>query len=164
MLDDRILHLLETLTHIEHLMEVKEGIMQAQIEKGMLLGETRAKAAPLTIKEITPFGIRAEYNDVGQFSGVFTANTNDTVTGFLKNDGTSDWEVKGLWSTKEGDIIVANAHGTGKMTGPNTSFNEGEVLFMTQSPKLSYLNNKKWRVEVTGDMATGESHAKFFAL
>ena len=138
--------------------------MQAQIEKGTLLGESRAKAAPITIKEITPFGIRAEYNDVGQFAGVFTANINDTLTAFLKNDGTFDFEVKGLWTTKEGDFIVINALGTGKMTGPSTSFAEGEVLFMTQSPRLSYVNNKKYRAEVTADMATGESHAKFFAL
>jgi hypothetical protein len=50
------------------------------------------------------------------------------------------------------------------MTGPGTSMAEGEVIFMTQSPKLSYLNNKKWRVEVTGNGATGEEQAKFFAL
>ncbi len=137
---------------------------QAEIEKGTLLGETRAKAAPMTIKEITPFGIRAEYNDFGQFSGVFTANINDTITSFLKNDGTFDCEAKGLWYTKEGDFIVATAYGTGKMAGPTTSKLEGECVFMTQSPKLSWLNNKKWRVEVTGDMATGESHGKVFAL
>jgi hypothetical protein len=139
-------------------------MMHAQMEKGTLLGETRAKATPMTIKEITPFGIRAEYNDVGEFAGVFNANINDTVTGFLKNDGTFDWEVKALWTTKEGDFIVGNAYGTGKMTGPSTSFGEGEVLFMTGSPRLSYLNNKKYRAEVTSDNATGESHAKFFAL
>jgi hypothetical protein len=137
--------------------------MQAQIEKGTLLGEARAKAAPITIKEITPFGIRGEYNDVGQFAGVFTANINDTLTVFLKNDGTFDFEVKGLWTTKEGDFIVINGLGTGKMTGPSTSFGEGEVLFTTQSPRLSYVNNKKYRAEVTADMTT-ESHAKFFAL
>jgi len=152
--------------HSLNSMEVKEGIMQAQaqIEKGKLLGEARTKATPLTIKEVTPFGTRIEYNDVGVFTGVFTANVNDTLTGFLKNDGTFDWEVKGLWTTKEGDFIVGTAHGTGKMVGPTTSKAEGEVIFMTQSQKLSWLNNKKCRVEVTGDMATNESYGKLFAL
>ena len=145
-------------------MEVKESIMQAQIEKGTLLGEVREKAAPLTIKEITPFGIRCEYNASGQFAGTYTANVNDTVTLFLKNDGTFDGEVKGVWYTKEGDFVIVHAHGTGRMSGPTTSTSEGEVLFMTQSPKLSWLNNKKFRLEATADMATGESRGKFFAL
>ena len=135
-----------------------------QIEKGTLLGETRAKGAPMTIKDITPFGIRVEYNDFGQFSGSFTANINDTIVGFMKNDGTFDLEVKGLWSTKEGDFVVLNCRAAGKMTGPSTSFSEGEAFLMTQSPKLSWLNNRKCRIEVTGDMATGESHGKLFAL
>jgi hypothetical protein len=138
--------------------------MQAQIEKGMLLGEIREKIAPTTIKEITPFGIRFEYNAVGVFTGLYSANVNDTCTMFMKNDGTFDGEVKGLQYTKEGDFIVVTAHGNGKMTGPTTSKAEGEVVFMTQSPKLSWLNNKKFRFESIGDIATGESYGKFFAL
>lgn len=138
--------------------------MQAQIEKETLLGEWRAKAAPLTVKEITPFGIKVEYNDVGQFSGVFTTTSYDTCAFFLKNDGTFDVEVKGLWATKEGDFIVVTAHGNGRMSGPTTSKADGEFIFMTQSPKLSWLNNKKYRAEITGDIATGESVGKFFSL
>jgi hypothetical protein len=138
--------------------------MQAQIEKGTLLGEMRTKATPITIKEITPFGVRVEYNDTGQFAGTYSANVNHTYTVFLKNDGTFDWEAKDLQFTKEGDFIVAIGHGTGKMSGPTTSKAEGEGIYMTQSPKLSWLNNKKWRVECTSDMATSEIYGKFFAL
>jgi hypothetical protein len=139
-------------------------MMTAQLEKGSLFGETRTKVAPATIKEITPFGIKIEWNDFGQFTGAFAANASDTVTAFLKNDGTFDFEVKGLWYTKDGDFIIGHGHGTGRMSGPTTSTAEGEVLFMTQSPKLSWLNNKKFRGEVTGDMATSENRAKFFVL
>jgi hypothetical protein len=135
-----------------------------QLEKGMLLGEMRTKVAPITIKEITPFGIGIEYNDVGEFVGVYNAKVNDTCTGFLKNDGTYDWEVKGIQYTKEGDSIVLTAHGTGKMTGATASIAEGECVFMTQSPRLSWLNNKKFRVECIGDLATYEDHWKIFAL
>jgi hypothetical protein len=145
-------------------MEVKENMMKAELEKGALLGEVREKAGPLTIKEITPFGVRAEYNAIGQFAGTYTASVNDTVTLFLKNDGTFDGEVKGLWYTKEGDYVIVHAHGTGRMDGPTTSTSEGEVLFMTQSPKLSWLNNKKFRFEAAADMATSESRGKFFAF
>lgn len=142
----------------------KRHMMSAQLEKGSLLEEARTKVAPITIKEITPFGVKIEYNDSGQFSGAYTANVNDTCTAFLKNDGTFDIELKGLQFTKEGDIVIAIAHGTGRMSGPTSSTSEGEVVFMTQSSKLSWLNNKKFRVEATGDMATAESRVKFFAL
>jgi hypothetical protein len=145
-------------------LEVKESIMQAQIEKGTLLGEGRVKWTPFTIKEITPFGVRVEYNASGQFAGTYSANVNETFTVFLKNDGTFDWEVKELQFTKEGDSIVVTAHGTGRSTGPSTSKAEGEGIYMTQSPKLSWLNNKKCRVEATGDMATSEIYGKVFAL
>lgn len=137
---------------------------QKQIEKGTLLGEVREKYTTLTIKEIGPFGIRLEGNAVAEFAGVYTATGYTTGTMFLKNDGTIDWDVKLIESTNEGDTIVGNGHGTSRMTGPKTSAGEGEVIFMTQSPKLSWLNNKKCRVETTADMATGEDRGKFFAL
>jgi hypothetical protein len=144
--------------------EVKEVIMQAQIEKGTLLGEVLERVTTLTIKETTQFGIRAEVNYSGQFAGVYNATIYDTVTVFLKTDGTFDWEGKEIQSTNEGELIVVNGHGTGKMTGPKTYANEGEVIFMTQSPKLLWLNNKKGRVEITSDLATGESRGKVFSL
>jgi hypothetical protein len=81
--------------------------MQAQIEKGMLLGEVKAKFIANTIKEITPFGARFEYNAVGQFAGVFTANLSHTNNVFLKNDGTMDWESKGFLSMIDGNLILS---------------------------------------------------------
>ena len=135
-----------------------------QIEKGTLLGEIREKTTTVTIKEITPFGIRMEGNAVEEFAGVYNASGYSSGTMFLKTDGTIDWEIKLIQSTNEGDLIIGNGHGTSRMTGPKTSAGEGEVIFMTQSPKLSWLNNKKCRVETTVDMATGESRAKIFAL
>ncbi len=139
-------------------------MMTTQLEKGSLLGESRTKVGPYTIKEITPFGLKIERNDSGQFTGAYTANVMDSLTIFLKNDGTLDWEAKSLSYTKEGDLIVSHAHGTGRMSGPTSSTVEGEALLMTQSPKLSWLNNKKFRVEGTGDLATMEDRVKFFVL
>jgi hypothetical protein len=139
-------------------------MLTTQLQKGSLLGESRTKVAPYTIKEITPFGLKIERNDSGQFTGAYTANVSDTLTFFLKNDGTFDWESKALSYTKEGDFIIAHVHGTGRMNGPTSSTAEGEAIFMTQSPKLSWLNNRKFKVEATGDLATMEDRAKFFVL
>ncbi len=135
-----------------------------QIEKGMLLGELTAKLVSNTIREITPVGLRFEYNSTGQFAGVFNAHMTHTNNVFLRDDGTMDWESKGFWHTPDGDHILSISHGTGKTTGPVTSTAEGEIIFTTRSLKLSWLNNKKFRVEVTGSLLTGEENAKFFAL
>ncbi len=138
--------------------------MQAQITKGTLLGEVSSKAVTQTIKEITPFGVRLEINELGQFAGTFTASHNVTSTVYVKTDGTYDWDSKAMLSTNEGDIILGNGHGTGKMTGPKSHAGDGEGFFVTQSPKLSWLNNRKVRIEFTSDMATGETHDRFYAL
>ncbi len=146
-------------------MEVKKRIMQAQVVKGAFLNEAHLKVTTQTIKEITPFGIRGETNYAGEVRGPsFYGRNASTVSLFLRTDGTFDWESKSLDTTKEGDIIVGMFYGTGKMTGPNTNKVEGEVIYMTQSQKLSWLNNKKCRVEGTGDSVTGEAHVKIFAL
>jgi hypothetical protein len=49
------------------------------------------------------------------------------------------------------------------MVNPSTGAWEGEIHFMTQSPKLSWLNNSTGWVEGQGNMATGESHGKIYA-
>jgi len=144
----------------------ERGIMQAQaqIEKGMLLGKAHLKYPPYTIKEVAPFGVVVEANGVGNFTGVYNATENETCTMFLRMDGTFDWRLKVIQSTNEGDLIAGIGQGTGKVTGPKLQKGEGEVLTMTQSPRLSWLNNKKWRFEYTLDASTTEYDEKFFAL
>ncbi len=167
MSDNRIPHLLETNLFGSNLMEVNESIMQAQaqISKGALLNEAHLKTTTETIKEITPFGIRAEVNLTGEVVGPsYHARSVSTLLGLLKTDGTGDWEGKAYDITKEGDIVIGTSHGTLKMTGPYTNRSEGEIIFMTQSPKLSWLNNKKCRLEGTVDSLAGEVHVKIFAL
>ncbi|MDG6996971.1 MAG: hypothetical protein JRN52_13710 [Nitrososphaerota archaeon] len=138
--------------------------MQAQIGKGALLEELRTKITSSTMKEATPFGSIVEHNLVGEATGVFSARHTETITVFFKHDRAYEWDTKFSQTTNEGDFIVGTGHGTGKMTGPNSHEDEGEVLFMTQSPRLSWLNNKKARIESTGDMKTGETYEKIFAL
>jgi len=138
---------------------------QAQIEKGTLLGEGKGKFTSYVIKEVTPLGYKFEYNSVGQFVGIFNASFSHTNNVYWKNDFTTmEWESKGFMSTTDGDIILLFSRGKGSATGPGTAKAEGEGVFVTQSPKLSWLNNKKCRIEVTGSRLAGEEYGKFFAL
>ena len=134
------------------------------MQKGELLGELRGKMLSTTIKDITPLGIRLEINDQAQFTGTkYNANHMETVTVFQKTDGSSEWETKGIGMTKEGDMVVVSGRGKGKNTTPTSSTLDGDVVFMTQSPRLSWLNTTKGWVEGSGNQVTGEFSAKVYA-
>jgi len=139
--------------------------MQAQTQRiGELLGEIRGKTVSTSIKEITPFGVRVELNNVAQFVGAkYSAAHMETVNLFRKIDGTLEWELKAIETTPAGDSVVISGRGTGKSTGPTTLKAEGEFVYMTQSPKLSWLNETKGRLEVIANMATGEFENKVYS-
>src|SRR5579859_6091908 len=120
--------------------------MQTQVEKGALLGKLRSKMVSRTIRELTPLGARLEINGEGQFvGGKFEARHLETINVFQKMDGTFEWETKLLDTTAEGDVLVGTFKGTGKATGPSSIWGEGEGIYMTQSPKLAWLNGVKAR-------------------
>jgi hypothetical protein len=139
--------------------------MQAQTQKtGELLGEIRGKTVSRSIKDITPLGIRLELNNEGKFvGGKYVANHLETVNVFQNLDGTLQWEAKALEVTAEGDAVVISGRGTGKATGPATLWAEGEIVYMTQSPKLAWLNGTKGRNEVTANNQTGEFEIKVYS-
>lgn len=136
--------------------------MQAQTEKGSLLGELKLKTVTTTVKEVSPLGIRIEQNQDGDFVGRYIAHHIATRETFLKPDGSSEWNAVFYQRTQEGDIVYGTAHGTRKMTDPTTSKGESEAIIMTESPKLSWLNMKKAKGESTVDIATGETHFKMY--
>ncbi len=139
--------------------------MQAQVEKtkGELLSELRAKVVTTTIKELSPNGIRLEINGMGEVKGKLDRDHMETANLLVKLDGTFEWETKSIETTKEGDMIVAWGGGKGRPTGPTTSSWEGEVQYMTQSPRLSWINNTSALVEGTWDRAAGEYQGKAYA-
>lgn len=139
--------------------------MQAQTltSKGELLLDVQGKIVTRTVQEITPHGVRVQMNVEAQATGKYNAGIINTITAFLKPDGTSEWESRAIHTTREGDFIIASGRGTGRSSGPGTSISQGEVAFMTQSPKLSWLNNTKGWVESTGDMAAGTIQAKVYS-
>ena len=104
-----------------------------------------------------------EANDEAQVTGRYNATHMETVAIWIKPDGTLEWENKGIESTTEGDFITMTGKGKVRNTGPATVAWNGEVTFMTQSKKLSWLNNTKGRVEGSANNATGEWEGKIYA-
>ncbi len=140
--------------------------MQAQVEKtkGELRGEFHGKRITATFKEISPNGVKFDNNDEGESKEAgFEFRYMQTNSILLKPDGTADWEVKGMASTKEGDTLVYWGNGKGHPTGQNTASWEGELHRMTTSPRLSALNSTTLWVEAKGNMATGEYSGKGYA-
>ncbi len=139
--------------------------MQTLTQKtGELLGEIRGKIVSRSIKDITPLGVRLELINEAQFvGGKYTASHLETVNMFQSIDGTLQWESKGIETTLEGDNAAFNGRGIGKVTGPTSLRAEGEFVYMTRSPKLSWLNGTKSRIEVTANMAVGEFEIKVYS-
>lgn len=137
--------------------------MQATAKtKGELIFENHGKTVGTTVKEISPTGIKLESNSQDQLTGRINAQGMSTITSWQKTDGTSEWEVKGLGRTPDGDMFVGWGTGTGKQTGPTSYAVEGEMTMMSQSPKLAWLNNAKVWVEGSGDQAKGDFVGRFY--
>ena len=148
-----------------HLIELcmSDLIMQSSMKtKGEPVLETHSKIMGVTILDITQDGVKMQINGTGQSKGKYNSNDMSTTTVVNKVDGTSTWESKGIQNTHDGEMLVTWGSGTGKPTGPGSSSWEGEMHIMTQSSKLGWMNNAKFWVEGSGDMAKGESHAKIF--
>jgi len=130
--------------------------------KGELFGELRARIISTTIKDISPNGAHLEMNIVGQVKGKIDREHVETAHVLLRPDGTGEWESKAIQTTKEGDILFSWGEGKGHSTGPMKASWEGEVHFMTKSPRLSWLNNTTVLVEGTTDRAAGEYQGKAY--
>jgi hypothetical protein len=146
-------------------MQSQEVEREGEKKEGELFGEIRARLVSRTIKEITPFGIKLESNGEGGLTGKQLSSQHmETVTVFQKTDGTLEWETKGIEMTGDGNMAVVNGRGTGKATGPTTIWGEGEAVYWTQSPSLSWLNGKKVYCEVTADQASREYNVKIYNI
>ena len=124
--------------------------------------EIHDKSTTTTVKDISDSGIMLEQNSTSQVKGRVEGQGMNTVSFKLKTDGSSEWQMKGILSTKEGDFLAVWGGGMGKNTGPTTASWTGEVHFMSTSPKLAWLNNVKGWVEGSGDNAKGEAWGKIY--
>ncbi len=103
-----------------------------------------------------------ELNDEGQITGKYNANFMETTSINIKPDGASTWEGRGIQNSGV-DMVVVTGKGTAKNTSPSTVDFEGELTYMTKSPKLAWLNNTKGWIEGTANQAEGQFTAKVHA-
>jgi hypothetical protein len=136
--------------------------MQSKSEEEQLLAEIRGKTITTTVKETSPLGVRIEANDDSEVVGRYVARNLETVSMFLKLDGTYEWETRGMQTTREGDWIVVNGKGTGRSVSHTNAVWEGELVFTTYSTKLAWLNKVRGRTVGTGDFSTGEFQGKVY--
>jgi len=130
--------------------------------KSEQLFEATSKQVTVTIKEISESGITMDLNNTIETKGKINARGLSTTTVVSKPDGTGVFENRGILTTRDGDFIATWAKGTGRNTSGGGQEWEGEVHFMTQSPKLAWLNKAKVWTEGSGSQATGEGHATFY--
>ncbi len=100
---------------------------------------------------------------MGESKGKIAGMQMETVDIVQKIDGSNEWVSRIVETTKDGDMIVMMAKGTGKMERPTMGSFMGEVSFMTQSKKLSWLNNTKGILEGTNDTTKNEAMYKVYA-
>ena len=123
-----------------------------------MIGEIKEKTTSTVIKEFSADGAWIQYNSTGEFKGPrYHANHTETTEVKMKMDGTNEWELRAVEMTKEGDAIMITGKGTGRQDAekPMEGKFNGEVTFMTNSHRLSSMNNTKGWVEGTtrGDEA-----------
>lgn len=122
------------------------------------------KFVSTTIRDILPDGIKLEINSQGQLTGKYTAGHMETTTITQKMDASADWESKAMEVTPQGDFIVITGKGHGSARDPGSIKWEGEMKYMTMSPRFSWLNNKKILVEGFGNTATGDVQIKAYEM
>jgi hypothetical protein len=104
-------------------------------------------------------GVKIQFNSIGESKGRYQAQHTETVDILRKMDGTNEWESRVIDVTREGDTIMISGKGVGKMD----TF-QGEYTFMTQSPKLAWLNSSKPYAEGMTDMRSNQATIKIYAV
>ena len=127
-----------------------------------MIGEIKEKTIVAIIKEFVADGAMLQYNSVGEFKGKYHANHLETVDVKLKMDGTNEWEVRAMETTMEGDVVMITGKGTGKQENAMEGSFKGEVTYMTNSPRLSWLNNTKAWVEGMTNLKSNEVTMKIY--
>jgi len=118
------------------------------MEKREPIAELKEKIDAIVIKDFNKDSANLQYNSTGEVKGRYHAIHAETVDINLRTDGTLDWEVRAAEITKEGDNIMISGNGTGLQEPDMTSSIRGQVVCMTNSSRISWLNNL--RVDVDG--------------
>lgn len=134
------------------------------LRAGELIVETKEKGTTVRVKEFAHNGVKLEFNGQGQSTGKYNGGHLETVDVLQKNDGTYEFEARGVDATAEGDVITYTGKGTGTPAGsPGMATFRGEVKFSTHSDRFKWLNDTKARVEGTTNQMTNEASFKIYS-
>ena len=125
------------------------------MEKVDMIAEIKERTNAVIIKEFNTEGALIEYNSSGEVKGKYHANHLETADVKMKMDGTNEWQMRAMEITKEGDVVMISGKGTGRQ-----NYFVGELTYMTNSPRFSWLNNTKARVEGNTDVKNNEATLK----
>jgi hypothetical protein len=134
------------------------------LENCEVLYEIKEKTDAVIIKEFTADGAKMQYNSSGDMKGKYSGMHMETVDITQRADGTSEWQVRAIETTNDGDMLTISGMGAGRLIGDNKGSFQGEVTFMTMAPKLSSINNTRGWVEGTIDFKKGETTLKVYSL
>src|SRR5450756_925784 len=99
------------------------------MEKREMLAEIKEKTSAVIIKEFNADGALVQYNSMGEVKGKYHGNHMETVDVKLKMDGTNEWEVKAMETTKEGDVVMITGRGTGRQENAVEGSFKDEVTY-----------------------------------
>ncbi len=138
--------------------------MEGGFRSGELLADLQGKTVWSTVKEINQFGTRVEQNHTGESRGLLSGRYRDTTEVFRKSDGTFELDARCVLGTPESEVALSLGHGSERLSGPSEYFVDGEATFVTQSSKLAWLNSRKGRYELVGDLRSGDFELKTYLL
>lgn len=132
-------------------------------EKREPIAEIKEKIDAMVIKEFSPNGAMLQYNSSGEVKGRYHGIHMETTDVTFKTDGTMDWQVRGMEATKDGDNIMITGNGTGVMeAGSYKGTIKGEIVYMSNSSRLSWINNLHADVAGEVDMKDKDISLKIY--
>jgi hypothetical protein len=132
------------------------------MEKREPIAEIKKKIDAIIIKDFNQDGASMQYNSTGEVKGRYHAIHAETVDINMKPDGTMDWQVKATETTKEGDNVMLSGNGTGLLEPGMTGTIKGQVVSMTNSARLSWVNNLRFDVDGKFDQKNKEIEMKLY--
>jgi len=133
------------------------------LEKREPIVEIKEKIDAITIKEFNQNGAMLQYNSSGEVKGRYHGIHMETTDVTFKMDGTMDWQVRAIESTKDGDNIMITGNGTGMMEADSYKGTlKGEILYMSNSSRLTWINNLRADVDGEFDLKDKDISMKIY--
>jgi hypothetical protein len=133
------------------------------MEKREPIAEIKEKIDAIIIRDFNQDGAMMQYNSSGEVKGRYHAIHMETSEVTFKMDGTMDWQVRAVEATKEGDNIMITGNGTGMLESDGFTGNiRGEIVYMTNSLRMGWINNLRADVDGKVDMRDKEISMKIY--